>query len=205
MDADFLKTKPKEVDARNEHSTDITKEITINDEVYLVPYRKFFFVANINHGIARDFGVLPAEIPFRFRFHRARMEYALLKITDSVKATTKNDPNHVIDLKFSYPEPVIPFINPVLRCYYAYSPDLNTRMTRIASHDFSMGFLHYECRQQILDTSLDEYTIPLGQGPLPKNITFALSTLDRSRGNERESLTRFCPLDLLQFDLVLSK
>ena len=205
MDAATLRLKEKEVDARNEHAADITKEIIINDEVYLVPYRKFFFVANINHGIARDFGVLPAEIPFRFRFHRARMEYVLLKISDTVRATTKADTDTVIDLKFSYPEPVVPFINPILRCYYAYSQDLNTRMTRIASHDFSMDFLHYECRQQILDTSLDEYTIPLGQGPLPKNITFALSTLDRSRGNEKESLTRFCPLDLLQFDLVLSK
>ena len=205
MDAATLRLKEKEVDARNEHAADITKEIIINDEVYLVPYRKFFFVANINHGIARDFGVLPAEIPFRFRFHRARMEYVLLKISDTVRATTKADTDTVIDLKFSYPEPVVPFINPILRCYYAYSQDLNTRMTRIASHDFSMDFLHYECRQQILDTSLDEYTIPLGQGPLPKNITFALSTLDRSRGNETQSLTRFCQLDLLQFDLILSK
>ena len=129
----------------------------------------------------------------------------MLKVSDTVQVTTKADPNTVIELDFRYPEPVVPFINPILRCYYAYSNDLNTRMTRIASHDFSMEFLHYECRQQILDTSLEEYTVPLGQGPLPKNITFALSTLDRSRGNELESLTRFCPLDLIQFDLILSK
>ena len=169
-----------------------------------MPYKQFCFVANINHGIAREFGVLPAEIPFRFRFHRARMEYLLLKIQETVTAATKSDPGTKIQLNFEYPEPVVPFINPIMRCYYAYSQDLHNRMNRISTQAFALSFLHYDCRQQILDTALDEYTIGLGQGPLPKHITFALSTLDRSRGNVSESLTRFSPLDLTQFDLILS-
>ena len=191
--------------ARDHHATKIKKEITIGDETYIVPYKQYFFVANINHGLAREFGVLPAEIPFRFRFHRARKEFVLLKYSRTVKATTKSDPSKVVDLEFVFPEPVVPFISPILRCYYAYSSNLASKMSRISSHAFQTDFLHYECRQQILDTSLDEYTIPLGQGPLPKIITFALSTLERSRGNETESLTRFCPLDLKEFHLILSK
>ena len=203
IDATQIKTTDKQT--RDKHGTRIFKEITMNDEVYLVPYKQFTFVANINHGLAREFGVLPAEIPFRFRFHRARQEYLLLKTSPQVTVTTKSDPNTKIELSFNYPESVVPFINPVLRCYYAYSPGLSSKMSRISSHAFQCDFLHYECRQQILDTSLDEYTIPIGQGPLPKIITFALSDLDRSRGNNHDSLTRFCPLDLLEFDLILSK
>ena len=177
----------------------------IENEIFLIPYKRYFFVANINHGLAREFGVLPAEIPFRFRFHRARHEYLLLKTSSTVKAATKNSPDVVVNLDFKFPEKVVPFINPVMRCYYAYSPNLASKMSRISSHAFQTDFLHYECRQQILDTSLDEYTISLGQGPLPKVIVFALSTLERSRGNTSMSLTRFRPLGLKEFDLLLSK
>ena len=176
----------------------------VGDIPYMVPYQQFFLVANINHGIAREFGVLPAEVPFRFRFHRARSEFLLLKISDTVKATTKEDPDKEIQLEFSYPEAVVPFINPVLRCYYAYSPALSARMSKISSHAFEMDFMHYDCKQQILDTSLEEYVISIGQGPLPKYLVFALSPVDRSRGNYRESLTCFSPYDLTKFDLLLS-
>lgn len=203
IDAGQLTSNDKSV--RDNIETKIIKEVTIDDEIYLIPYKRYFFVSNLNHGLAREFGVLPAEIPFRFRFNRARKEYLLLKTADHVMATKKADPRNQIQLDFAFPEPVVPFINPVLRCYYAYSPNLSSKMSRISSHAFQTDFLHYECRQQILDTSLDEYTIPIAQGPLPKIITFALSTLDRSRGNEAESLTRFCPLDLLEFDLIRSK
>ena len=196
---------PANRESRDKHAIKIKKDIIIGEETYSVPYKQFFFVANINHGLAREFGVLPAEIPFRFRFHRARKEFLLLKGARTVKATKKSDPGKTIDLEFDYPEQVVPFISPVLRCYYAYSSNLSSKMSRISSHAFQTDFLHYECRQQILDTALDEYIVPLGQGPLPKTITFALSTLDRSRGNEIESLTRFCPLDLKEFDLILSK
>ena len=194
-----------EIKTRDKHATLIKKEIMIENEIYLIPYKQYFFVANINHGLAREFGVLPAEIPFRFRFHRARHEYLLLKTSSTVKASTKSSPDVVVNLDFKFPEKVVPFINPVMRCYYAYSSNLASKMSRISSHAFQSDFLHYECRQQILDTSLDEYTIPLGQGPLPKVITFALSTLERSRGNTTMSLTRFLPLGLKEFDLLLSK
>lgn len=189
---------------RDKHATIIKKEISINDEIYLVPYKQYHFVSNINHGLAREFGVLPSDIPFRFRFHRAPKEFVLLKLSNTVEVSTKAEPMKKIELDFSYPEPVVPIINPVLRCYYAYSQSLSSKMSRISSHAFQTNFVHYECRQQILDTALDEYIVPLGQGPLPKTITFSLASLDRTRGNEQESLTRFCPLDLVQFDVVLS-
>ena len=128
----------------------------------------------------------------------------MLKLSNTVKVSTKAEPMKSIELDFPYPEPVVPIINPVLRCYYAYSQSLSSKMSRISSHAFQTDFVHYECRQQILDTALDEYIVPLGQGPLPKTITFSLASLERTRGNEQQSLTRFCPLDLVQFDVVLS-
>ena len=204
-DVDIDQIKPSDVSTRDKNATAIIKEITIDDQIYLVPYKQYYFVANINHGIAREFSVLPAEIPYRFRFHRARSEYLLLKKSPTVQAATKDEPNKKIELNFSYPETVVPFINPVLRCYYAYSSALSATMSRISTRPFELSFKHYDCKQQILDTALEEYVIPLGQGPLPQYIAFALSSLERTRGNDNESLTRFMPYDLTQFDLMLSK
>ena len=202
LDADQLTTY--DVKTRDANGKKIFKEVTIDDQVYLIPYKQYFFVANLNHGLAREFEVLPAELPFRFRFHRARSDFVLLKIAPTVQAAKRESPNTKIDLQFSYPEKVVPFVNPILRCYYAYSSALNNQMSRIASHAYQVDFLHYDCRQQILDTSLDQYVISIGQGPLPRYIAFGLSSLSRTRGNETESLSRFHPYDLVEFDLLLS-
>ena len=203
MDVDLL--SPNDKSTRNKNATRFLKEVMIDDTAYLIPYKQYYFVANINHGLAREFGVLPAEIPFRFRFHRARSEYLLLKTSATLKAAKKETPQTKFDLTFDYPEAVIPFINPILRCYYAYSPTLSAQMGKISSRPFEIDFSHYDCKQQILDTALEEYVISIGQGPLPKYIAFALSDLDRTRGNYHDSLTRFCPYRLTQFDVLLSK
>ena len=177
----------------------------MSGETYLVPYKKYNFVSTINHGLARQFGVLPAEIPFRIKFHRAPGGFLLLKTKDTLKAKKKSEPNKIIDLAFSYPENVIPIVNPILRCFYAYSPALSQKMGKIASYAFEMDFWHYDCRQFIFDTALTEYKVPLGQGPLPQYIIFTLSGVNRSRGDERLSLTHFEQLDMVEFDLMLSK
>ena len=117
----------------------------------------------------------------------------------------KSDPNNVVQLPFTYDERVVPIINPILKCFYAYSPTLSQKMGKISSYAFELDFMHYECRQSIFDTALSEYTINLGQGPLPKYIIFALSTVERSRGNYLQSVTHFQQLGMTQFDLLLSK
>lgn len=124
---------------------------------------------------------------------------------DNIKAVKKSEPGKVLDIPFSYPEAVIPIINPVLKCFYAYGPELIQKMNKISSYAFELNFLSYDCRQTIFDTALDEYKINLGQGPLPEYIIFALSTIDRSRGNDHMSLTHFEQLDMVEFDLMLSE
>ena len=190
---------------RERFADDVTKEFNINGEIYEIPFKKYHFVSKINHGLALQFGVLPAEIPFRIKFHRAPSGFVLLKVNETVQAVKKSEPGKSVDINFSYPETVIPINNPVLRCFYAYSPELSQRMNKISTYAFDLDFLSYDCRQTIFDTALDEYKVNLGQGPLPEYIIFALSTVDRSRGNEGLSLTHFEQLQMIEFDIMLSK
>ena len=187
------------------NSDDVWIEKTIEGEPHLVHYKKYYFISTINHGLARQFGVLPAELPFRIKFHRAPAGFALLKVDENVQAKKKSAPNSIVEIPFTYDEKVVPIVNPIMKCFYAYSPALSQKMGKIASYAFELDFMHYECRQSIFDTALSEYTINLGQGPLPKYIIFALSTVERSRGNELQSVTHFEQLGITQFDLLLSK
>lgn len=190
---------------RDEFAEDVWNEVTVNGDVYYVHFKKYTFICTINHGLARQFGVLPAEIPFRIKFHRAPSGYLLLKVAQNVSAKKKSDPGNVIKLPFTYQERVIPILNPVLKCFYAYSPALSQKMSKISSYAFELDFTSYECRQTIFDTALSEYKVNLGQGPLPKTIIFALSTVERSRGNEEQSITLFNQLEMTEFDILLSK
>ena len=190
---------------RDDFATDVWKEVSIKGVPHYVLFKKYTFIANLNHGLARQMGVLPAEIPFRIKFHRAPSGFLLLKIEQNVKAKIKSDPSKMINVPYSYEERVIPILNPVMKCFYAYSPALSQKMSRIASYAFELDFLNYECRQSIFDTSLSEYKINIGQGPLPKYIIFALSSVGRSRGNEAESITHFSQLGMTEFDLSLSE
>ena len=203
-DKDAAEIKPSET-TRDDFAEKIWKEVVVNGESYFVLFKKYSFISTINHGLARQFGVLPAEIPFRIKFHRAPSGFLLLKIARTLKAKKKSDPNQLIDLPYSYEDRVIPIVSPVLKCFYAYSPALSQKMGKISSYAFELDFMNYECRQSIFDTALSEYKINLGQGPLPKYIIFALSTVDRSRGNEEQSITLFEQLEMTEFDLLLSK
>ena len=111
----------------------------------------------------------------------------------------------MVQLPFTYDERVVPILNPVLKCFYAYSPALSQKMGKIASYAFELDFMHYECRQSIFDTALSEYKINLGQCPLPKYNIFALSSVKSSRGNDLQSVTHFQQLGITEFDLLLSK
>ena len=204
-DYDSSELNAARIKVRNLHADDVWKEEIVNGEAYNIHYRKYSFISTINHGLARQFGVLPAEIPFRIKFHRAPSGFLLLKTGKTVAARKKSDPSNVVQLPFTYDERVVPILNPVLKCFYAYSPALSQKMGKISSYAFELDFMHYECRQSIFDTALSEYTINLGQGPLPKYIIFALSTVERSRGNELQSVTHFEQLGITQFDLLLSK
>ena len=191
--------------ARDDFADEMWVEDTINGEAYYIQYKKYSFIATINHGLARQFGVLPADIPFRIKFHRAPSSFALLKVAEEVKAKKKSDLANVVRIPYSFQERVVPIINPVLKCFYAYSPALSQKMGKISSYAFELDFLHYECRQSIFDTALSEYKVNLGHGPLPKYIIFALSEVQRSQGSEALSITYFEQLEMTEFDLLLSK
>ena len=87
----------------------------------------------------------------------------------------------------------------------SYSPELDRTMSRIGSHTFESKFLDYELRRYVLDTGLQEYTLNLYQGPLPKFIVCGLSTMERTQGDEDLSLTRFLQYDLDRLDFTVDR
>ena len=104
---------------RDYFAIDVWKEVSIKGVPHFVLFKKYTFISNLNHGLARQTGVLPAEIPFRIKFHRAPSGFLLLKVEENVKAKTKADPTKIINVPYSYEERVIPILNPVMKCFYA--------------------------------------------------------------------------------------
>ena len=191
---------------RDRHSLPIEKVVRVGDIEYVVPFRSYKLFGSINHGLCRGTDVLPSDLPIQIRFHRAPYSFSLMKMSNTLKAYRKDDDSKTeADLEFNFPELVVPIKNPVLNCYYSYSPELERTMSRISSYTFESKFLDYEVRRHVLDTGLQEYTLNLFQGPLPKFIVCGLSTMGRTQGDENLSLTRFEQYGLDQLDFTLDR
>ena len=192
--------------ARDRHSTPVNKVIRIGEIEYVVPFRSYRLFGSINHGLCRSTDVLPSDLPIQIRFHRAPYTFGLMRIADTVDAYRKEDSNKTIEkLQFSFPELVVPIINPVLNCHYSFSPELERTMSRISSYAFETKYMDYEVRRHVLDTGLQEYTLNLFQGPLPRFIVCGLSTMTRAQGDETLSLTRFEQYNLDRLDFTLDR
>ena len=188
---------------RNINAELFNKQEKINGKDYNIPWRRFHFKLLINHGLARIPDHLPSEIPYVLRFHRAPSNYALMQTSKKILATNIST-NAQERLDYSYNEPVIPLIDPVLSTYYGFSSELETKMST-GPYDRRITYLDCQARREVLDTGLQNYQIALHNGKFPKHLMIVLSTLERLGGSENLSLTKFTQSGLEHVDLLLDQ
>ena len=122
------------------YGEEFTKELEHNGEVYRIPWRRWYLIMNINHGLARIPDCLPENMAVNFRFQRASAECSYLKISDTLDVIKVSD-SKKYNLPVTYTEPVVPIINPVLSAYYAYSPELESKIGRVTSRNLEINFM----------------------------------------------------------------
>lgn len=188
---------------RDRTSETFYKEITHAGKVYLQTWNRYYFCVPLNHGLARETDSLPANVPVVIRFHRAPASYSVIKLQDDMIVKLKTDNTETIDLECKLDENVLSIKNPVLSAYYAFSPELEQKMSKVRLYNYEIEYDDYVVRRNVLDGGLSDYDINLVQGKLPKYIIFGLSTLERLSGDETLSLTCFQQQSLKYFDLLL--
>ena len=111
-----------------------------SNEAYQVPWRRWYLILPINHGLARVSDCLPSDITVSFRFHRARAECAFLKISNTVECIkVKDKSKHNMPLTFM--ESYVPLVNPRLNAFYAFSPQLDSTMSRLAHSNMEITYM----------------------------------------------------------------
>ena len=127
---------------RLSYGENFTKTVTHKEETYRVPWRRWYLIMNLNHGLARTPDCLPANIAVNFRFQRASAECCYLKISENLDVVKISD-NSKHSLPVNYTETVVPIINPRLSAYYAYSPELESSLSRVTSRNLEISFLGF--------------------------------------------------------------
>ena len=169
-----------------------------------VPWRRYYFCVSLNHGLSQTADCLPADTLVSIKLHRAPSNFAFIKLSDSLTVKVQEDgSNH--NFISTYPEAVVPVINPVLAAYYAYSSEMEKIMSRVNTSSIEIPFLDYVTRRTILDAGLGNFDVNLLHGKLPKYIIFALSSMNRINGSEKLSLTKFGQGDLETFDMLIGE
>ena len=125
---------------RLSYGENFTKTLTHKEETYRVPWRRWYLIMNLNHGLARTPDCLPANIAVNFRFQRASAECSYLKIAENLDVVKISD-NTKHSLPVNYTETVVPIINPRLSAYYAYSSELESSLSRVTSRNLEIPFL----------------------------------------------------------------
>ena len=128
------------VSSRLAYGEDVILNQMHDGELYQFPFRRFYLIMNINHGLARTTDCLPANMAVNLRFHRANSECALLKIDEDVVIKKVSDGSK-ISVPVQYSENVIPLKNPLLNAFYAFSPELETVMARVTSKNLEINFM----------------------------------------------------------------
>ena len=159
------------------------KEYNYNDKTYLVPWRKYYLTVPINHGLARQSQALPPDVPVTMRFHRASSSCLLIKAIGTVTSTEKGTQN-TEDIPFTYPDTVIPIMNPVLSAFMAYSSEMDRTHSRNQIYSTRISYLDYQARRSVLAGGLTEYTVTLSHSKFPKYLFLGLSNLDRLAGSD---------------------
>ena len=111
-----------------------------DNEVYDIPFFRWYIIMDINHGLARTTDCLPSDVVVNFRFQRAPAECAFLKISDDLDCIKKSDKSDH-KLPFAYTESVIPLKNPLLSAYYAHSVELESTMARVRVKNMEITFM----------------------------------------------------------------
>ena len=153
--------------------------------------------------MARTSDCLPSNTAVTLRFHRAPASFGVIKTSNTIECKQRDDEDQKKVINIKLDSDVIQLINPVLHAHYSYSHELNSMMSRISSTAMEIPFMDYAVRRSILSEGLSSYDINLLQGKLPKYIFFTFMGLDRMRGTDELSLTRFNRGELEEFNLML--
>ena len=111
-----------------------------NGVTYDIPYYRWYIIMKINHGLAREPDVLPADITVNFRFQRAAAECAFLKISEELECLKLSDGSKH-SLPVTYEDSVIPLKNPVLTAYYAFSQELENTVGKLRNTNMEIDFM----------------------------------------------------------------
>ena len=115
----------------------------------------------------------------------------------------KASDNTEVTIPCKYSHPTVPIISPVLSAYYAFSPELENKMSRIRMYNFEQDYLDCQARRTVLESGLADYTVNINTGKFPKYMFLMLSTLDRVGGDETLSLTKFEQSGLEKLDVLV--
>ena len=94
-------------------------------------------------------------------------------------------------------------MDPTFHVCWAYSPQLDLEMAKVATSGLEIPFMSSHIRHRVLDDGLMEHTVPISQGPLPKYIVFFLMSPERFGGDLMLSSTKLQMYDLNRFTLTL--
>ena len=130
----------REVLSRLKFAESIYVVMEHDGESYKVPFKRYYLIMNLNHGLARSADSLPADMAVNMRFHRASSECSLVKMVDNLEVIKISD-NSKVTIPVKYDEQVIPIQNPLLHAYYAFSPELETTMSRVQQKNLEINFM----------------------------------------------------------------
>ena len=86
-------------------------------------------------------------------FNRSRSEKSLLQI---IRQRSGED--------WSYPNKVIPLINPILKCYFVESVAADRFYSKNKLYDVSLNFLDYSLRRELLMQGISQFNLKLFEG-----------------------------------------
>ena len=136
-----------------------------------VNYYKYDLTVPINHGLARQEKPLPSGtyksfffenkmnlgIPIQLTFNRSRSEKSLIQVIQNRTVKGKAE-------KWTYPNKVIPLINPILRCYFVESIAADRFYGKSKMYDVGLDFLDYSLRRELLMSGISQFNLKLFEG-----------------------------------------
>ena len=164
------------------------KQILVDNKLVEKTFYRYQFMLPINHGLCRDNQLLPPGIHVRISCHRASPEKALVDISDEV---------------ISYPDKTIKIFNPSLNSCWAFSKDLDLKYDQIRNTGVKIPFESSCIRHKVLDDGLNEHSVMIMHGQMPKLIVFFLMEPLRFSNSLKYSSSKLEMHDLREFSLIM--
>jgi len=198
---DLFNDEAEEIDGEQISARQFSTEtIKVKNGDNIEKWLRYDFILPLNHGIARTYQCLPANIEIRLKYTRAPSAFSILKIQENV---TVLDDTTVLSTPCDYAEQVIPIVKPVFRAMYLKSDELDSQMRKYQQYPFEMEYIDYVVRKPILGENESDFLIDLKKGRFPTYAVFALAPLDRLNGSYVNSLTKFERHGLKSFEILL--